>query len=860
MKKIKHYYILSLNANDIMETYDIKKIPNSKPEVTPKDYVFDVENKKKYRCIHESLMLDYLMKYDKEFKEKFSDDYNIYTLSLINIKFNDSEVKWEDNKQTYNHKGTRKYFYTNGFTLNGIKYVNFQRSSSKARTGNCLFIKESLLEHMLDWIRIGLEITGAIDIGSLRAYESLTSSDIIDRVKIKPEEILVVDDVKGFCLANQSITKYDSEKKEFYVENVENVEVNNDIFDGESLLDESKFTGKYKNSGFMLLRNHFFKTAAFNTNLQQYFKDNNITELIDKWNVPHKADEIKMITTPNSIKLFKFAGKIKADEEKLNDEKTVWNYLKEHLLENWGICKTEHSSKQKDFFDDTQQMSYQFINSMPLTKEEVREIVKLEIDYANLIKDDIDEFFKYASITDTKQHNFLLRMAAINPQFLQTKYFKDYEAEQHKCRKEAIQKGKIRIKDTDNMTFLGNPLELLRHACKQELREGQIHTGYEVYSNKYEDGTELAMFRSPHLAAGNVALVTNKRLEDIDKYFNLTNNIIVINSYDSDIYNRLQGADLDSDFALVTSNKLIVEKARLCQKWYTPVNGIKGKKKNRTLTEKNITYVDKKISSNDIGRICNFGQVLNSYMWDFYFKGDIKAADEIYKFISELSTLSQIEIDKAKKSFDGIKRISKEIGDLKLKVSELGIARDVEYKYKDKDGNNKTKVKTIIPEPLFFKQKDLNENRHKKFGKKTIIDEEYTKLNCPMDNLIDITEEDIKTKKYKKTVDVKDILTSFKGCQKTNVTYKKIIELATDTQQSISECYDKDNIAKYIENRDKQEELIIKELSKLKIEQNVFIGIIKATFDSDIKIPRNTLKWLWDAQTKAFEKVIKKMK
>ena len=99
-----------------------------------------------------------------------------------------------------------------------------------------------------------------------------------------------------------------------------------DLWDGQSLLDrsifeKSKYASRnkegnieehsYKDYGFILLRNHFFKTAVFNTNLQDYYNERykGIENPIinDSFGNEFSPDEILMVTTRNSVKIFKFA-------------------------------------------------------------------------------------------------------------------------------------------------------------------------------------------------------------------------------------------------------------------------------------------------------------------------------------------------------------------------------------------------------------------------------------------------------------------------------------------------------------------------------------------------------------------------
>ena len=54
-------------------------------------------------------------------------------------------------------------------------------------------------------------------------------------------------------------------------------QITNDIWDGESLLDESLFAGTYADKHFLLLRNKFFNSCDFKTKLQKWLKDKNVS-------------------------------------------------------------------------------------------------------------------------------------------------------------------------------------------------------------------------------------------------------------------------------------------------------------------------------------------------------------------------------------------------------------------------------------------------------------------------------------------------------------------------------------------------------------------------------------------------------
>ena len=228
--------------------------------------------------------------------------------------------------------------------INGVKYINFMRSSSKARVVSCLFIKEEYYKDMIKWARLGLELTGNVDIASIRAYESLILSSIIDVLEIKSDEILLIDDIYSKFAYPASVATLSGSY--ISVNNIEDYQVNNCVFDGQGLLDVSVFDSckSTKGCGMALLRNRWFKCCCFNTNVHEFLmaeeNKNAIDEngyIIDMCGNKIQADKIKMIITPSSLKLLKMKDKF----ESLGD---TYNYWLDTIDENFGVVKTDHDS------------------------------------------------------------------------------------------------------------------------------------------------------------------------------------------------------------------------------------------------------------------------------------------------------------------------------------------------------------------------------------------------------------------------------------------------------------------------------------------------------------------------------------
>ena len=144
-----------------------------------------------------------------------------------------------------------------------------------------------------------------MDIAAFEAYISLPTSSIIDTLDIKPENILVIRDWESEFYDNAVCTDLD---KDGWLETKEKqMKISNSIWDGQSLIDIS-LMGKYSDKGMLLLRNKFFKSCCFNTNIQKFFADNNITDIsqLNGETIATDIKDIKLIATPSSIKFYKF--------------------------------------------------------------------------------------------------------------------------------------------------------------------------------------------------------------------------------------------------------------------------------------------------------------------------------------------------------------------------------------------------------------------------------------------------------------------------------------------------------------------------------------------------------------------------
>lgn len=754
-------------------------------------------------------------------KEVYVKNKKQYTKSIVNVTFDENYNQWKDKiddettdikldeegkpiRERYlvkSKKGMRKYLYTNGFTIDGQKYIFYKRGASKARTGSCLFIKECLYKKMMDRSRLlhkktkeeiklkkGLFIEEGeqCDITSLNAYQSLVLSGIEDIVHISPKSILIIDDIDSLPFAvESSVTREINGKLQTKNEKVTRI---NNMTDGQGLLDESVFEsiGRTK-KGMMLLRSDMFKCCAFNTKLQKFFeymdregriRDGKVKDKYRGW-VDYK--DILLITTPSSVKFLKFKYKFKDDEE-------CYNEWFDNIDDVFGVVKSDKEGN----YGTWNRTTYQIINSMPFTKDQIKELMYHELEYIKLLKTDLSYFKNHIAIKesvveqmeedidkvdwnneeDFKSDNdcystgeMINNILSINSDFQYTKIFKKFRLNQIQCYINELRKGKVRLENTIYSTIVANPYEMLLHSIGQYNKKC-LAKGYEIYCKSYDDNQKLATFRNPHINSGNVMVAINK-WHDEYKWFNLSNNITIVNVSDNDFPDRGQGFDYDSDTLLHIPHKTFVDVAEKCQVYKTPLNLVKGDSKVRHNTLGELAELDDVLSNNFIGKIINKSQIINSYMWDCKLKNmDGELIQKLYDISSMLSSLSQIELDKAKKSFDNISMTKelKNINDMKYKEKTI-IDFDIEYLFKESVDKETGEVKE---EPILDskgKQKKIKKMIVPKFFEYVARDNTYRntiKFNTPMDYLEEILNE-CRTRSPRGTKTIADIMVKAKN-------------------------------------------------------------------------------------------------
>lgn len=543
---------------------------------------------------------------------------------------------------------------TKQYDVEVVEYKMLYRSPGKAKNGSCIFIRKSLYNKAHKFLTMEIKLpkknSPIVEIG---AYQALITSSIEGKVTIPPEDILVLKDVDSFFNTNVVSIEI-NENQECISVPKENYEVCNVLFDGQALIDESIFPDW--GDGYVLLRQHFFKAAAFCTKIQKYFRDYfgdnyDTATVTDMWGNSHLAKNIKMITTDNACKFLKFDG--------ITYE--YWCDKVRQLNNQFGIVKTAHKSKMGEM----QRMSYQMVNA--LSMETMDSVLTETKEYIQKLKNDDEVFFDFLRRTANfmSDNEVLLALCKHNPEFVKSDYFRERRKVLIANYLLDVKTGHI-VQNGDNLVLVGSPYALLLHSVGEDVENDPTFEAedgcIQCWTARFEDGEYLAEFRSPFNSCHNLGYLHNHYHPYWDKYFNFGRQIIAVNTQHTDFEDRNNGSDFDSDSVYVTNQKDIVERAKYCYINYpTVVNNIPKEKNIYDNTLYNQAIIDNKLaaSQRDIGESTNVAQACLSY---WYTTNDDKYA----AFADQLAVLCQCSIDGTKRAYhvsvsNEVKRIKEEI-------------------------------------------------------------------------------------------------------------------------------------------------------------------------------------------------------
>lgn len=490
---------------------------------------------------------------DKILNETINDenmDEKIRKSKIDNIKnIMDFADKNKDKYEKLNKRDLREKIYKEGISIeykkvnkkgeivdtNKIHYKMLYRSTGKAKKGSCMFINEKLYSKAKKFLLMNkmklLKKNPMIVEAS--AYMPLVASSLVGKIKINPKNILILKDIDSDFITNVISVETDEEKHCKVVKR-ENYKLKNTMFDGQALIDSSIFP-KWGN-GYILLRHHFCKMAAFCTHIQKFFKDYfgdkyETATVKDMFGNDHYVKDIQLITTDNAMKWLKFD--ISYDH---------WCKVVNENGNEFGIVKTAHKSK----LGDVQKMSYQMVNSLDINTMD--SVVKESIEYVNKLKSDLNTFLDYLDKNKNFSNDYevLIELCKWNKEFHRSSYFRDRRHHIIKNHVLNLKTGKI-IQNAENLVIVGSPYAMLLYGATNDkniiekddtfkTEKGTIQCCTKRFKEEY-----LAFFRSPFNSRNNLTYLHNIINEKINTYFDLGEQVIAVNMKNTDFQDRNNG-------------------------------------------------------------------------------------------------------------------------------------------------------------------------------------------------------------------------------------------------------------------------------------------------------------------------------
>lgn len=794
----------------------------------------------------------------------------------------------------------QKYSRKEGIKRTVIHYKMLYRNSSKAKIGQVMFINAKLYKKAYDWLTMGLGKKMSrynAKIVEMSAYAPLTTSTIVGKFYCPVEDILILKDQDSFFRTMAKIVKaeeyIDQEKvideeateaakqkaisegkflkdgitpkytrrykkvdviKKKCVVVDEETELKNTMWDGEALI-ESDILPDWVN-GMALLRNHFFKACGVRTYIQKFFKDwceqtgndYDTYEIKDMFGVYHKLKDIKIITTDNAIKWKKFMNIMGETPE---DAYKYWCDRVNADGSYWGIVKTDHPSK----LGSVQQMSYQMINTLPCEKEDIFKLAQTSVDYVNTLKEDNDVFeeFLRKNSTVVNHYEMMANLYDHNHEFAESTWFRMEKRKIIKSYVDRLRTGKITI-NADNLTIFGNPYALLLYSVGENWEndptlnkeDGVI----QCYTSRFNEGEFLCGIRNPHNSPNNICYLHNIYSMEFKKYFKFSDNILAVNCIHTDIQDRANGCDFDSDFFFVTNNEVMVKSAKEAYKSFpTVVNKLNESGLTYQNTMKEYARMDNKFAKSriGIGESSNLAQLAMTYYWT-------KKSKELYDNFVILAVLAQVIIDGCKREYevDAIEEIKR--------IKKLPCMRQY-VEVRDKNGDVKNVKRDF---PMFMKYtKKIQYTKNGKERERSVIKEEKDKLksrisdsyDCPMNDLQDALGS-VKFTSSTNTIPTVNFIKQITG--KANLRQmSKITSYAQELELMSKENMDDDEIILYC---NRYEEML-HDLRKIKVKNPKTINrLIEIALNTSTmgrkkeysRYTRNLLKLLHDTDTKLF--------
>ena len=580
----------------------------------------------------------------KENKNKIAELYK----NLYDLQFKKDYVSLIIDKQ-------KDYDRANeGFKINGISYKRLLCTTNGVKTSTVVYASErtvndngnitTMVEALKRRIENGRDITVPIVPAKLSAYEALCASNSIP--VSWPKGIIVVRDcIIHFKSDIINITDKDG-YKEPVVEFLRNQDVSNNCSDGCSMMLPSlarrwngELTGDYEHEiGGCNLRCSWTKGMTFpfdyirfaeevigasEDNQEKYFIE-------DVWGVKRDIRDSELIITESQLKLTK-------------SYKSWEDYYKNCINNGYTIRIAKTAPHD---VDNIRQLNYQFIQSLPMTDDDIDELIYPTIsEIKDIIGMNVDKTIAYLcgdgfdsdsiEYADTIAKVLMIEPKMISDPYIQSKIKKMIERR--------IRDAKIGVLDVHgNFQIISGDLYALCESMFGLKPNGLLRAG-ELYSKYWKDcGVKRVLCARAPMSNIHSLMSQNICYDDkVADWYKYMSTVVIVNGHDT-MPAALNGFDQDGDLLFTTDNEPMLRNQANIPALFCPQ-----KNANKiAVSEDDIINANKAGFGSKIGAITNRITAMTSLMSNY--EPGSKEYETLRYRTQCGQKLQQEEIDKAK--------------------------------------------------------------------------------------------------------------------------------------------------------------------------------------------------------------------
>lgn len=481
-----------------------------------------------------------------------------------------------------------------GFKVNGIRFKRLLATTGGAKSNTVMYVDENIYDELMKKIDNGRNKKKPIVPAKLEAYRSLVCSSA-NKVP-NPMGVLVVKDCVTSFKAD-IIHIEDGKDGRPNLRHITGADMELEDSDGYGLISPTtsfqwaqSLNEDYTPSGFCV-RNSFCKGMLFTFDFHEFSKKvagKNI--VVDAWGKEHDINDIDIILTTSMLKLW-----------------DSYDSIDEYLA-----CCEEHGHSFRvtkltpKHLDNVRTLNYQFIQSLHLNDQQIRELVKPTVDeIKDVLGGDYRKTIIYLKGRNLTEDNINLGDTSFSTALMADKRLINDKYVQQRIKNmihKRITQAKTGVLNVEGnwSTVSGDPYSLCQSIFDLKVT-GLLKEG-EYYNNYWNSNgvSKVATFRAPMTCHNNIRIFNLVNTEEMQYWYRYMDTITIFNSWDTS-KQALNGCDCDGDTVFTTNNAIILKGVKqlpaiVCQQ-RTAVKKVP--------TEEDLIASNKASFGDDIGAITN---------------------------------------------------------------------------------------------------------------------------------------------------------------------------------------------------------------------------------------------------------------